>query len=818
MELLPEWSKAQIVAQLTTPYRWSGASITYAFAESSASISSNAEWLASFSALNVNQRAAAKLALELWDDLVAPDFVAVADAPGGYATDIEFGNSQAVTYALGAFPVMGAVWINDAKPELANPGVGQYGFQTFVHEIGHAIGLEHAGDYGGSLSGSLAPGYQQDSWAYSIMSYFGPDDWNYPGIISADWLNAAGKLVSPQTPMLNDIRAIQQMYGAETTTRTETTVYGFNSTLSGEAAKIFDFSQNPDPVLTIYDAGGIDTLDLSEWWTPASIDLHRGAFSSANNMTRNIAIADNTLIENAVGGAGRDTLLGNALANVLTGGAGGDSLAGGNGADLLRGDGGSEPDFAIQQGISLGAGAMAFAYASAALPTKEITVECLLEIPAGAFASYHSGALLDLDGFQLAIIGRELYVGVSSADSYVWSTGVMLDEFMGDGRAHRLSVSWEYTTGNLQVYIDGALLQSGMSIDGGAERISSGRLYLSFEETLGDIRVYDRVLSSAEIQAHAFVEIADPAADPTLVANWQARQDGGVLSLKDVIGGGQFSLYNAGIAPLAVHRYDDLLNGGAGDDQLFGETGSDTLVGATGNDTLDGGAGADRLAGGEGADVYIVDNPLDVVIEWKTATPGDMDLVNSHLAAYVLPANVEQGAIQLASGASLSGNSLQNLLTGGDGPDVLDGRAGADTLQGGDGADHFIQRAADSKAATAIGEGGLAAGVPLEFAAGLDVIADFTAGAGGDELDLVLKGKPATALGLDGNALAASKNYFLSGDWDALNSAFTLASDGSGSSTLIIQTASGKTDLLVNTSAVLLVGVDSDLLVSANFV
>ena len=78
-------------------------------------------------------------------------------------------------------------------------------------------------------------------------------------------------------PLLHDILTIQTKYGADPTTRVGDTVYGFNSN-AGNA--VYDFGQNPYPHLAIYDAGGIDTIDLSGFNISQFIDLHAGAFSS----------------------------------------------------------------------------------------------------------------------------------------------------------------------------------------------------------------------------------------------------------------------------------------------------------------------------------------------------------------------------------------------------------------------------------------------------------------------------------------------------------------------------------------------------------
>ena len=83
-----------------------------------------------------------------------------------------------------------------------------------------------------------------------------------------------------QTPAVHDVYTVQQVYGADMTTRAGDTVYGFNSTAD---KGVFDFTQDTHPVLTIWDGGGNDTLDLSGFNSNSIIDLNEGAFSSASN-------------------------------------------------------------------------------------------------------------------------------------------------------------------------------------------------------------------------------------------------------------------------------------------------------------------------------------------------------------------------------------------------------------------------------------------------------------------------------------------------------------------------------------------------------
>lgn len=150
----------------------------------------------------------------------------------------------------------------------------------------------------------------------------------------AGWIGADGNTYSPQTPMLNDVLPGDSGdLRKDLLTRTADTVYGFNSNVSGSLSVIYDFVSNLHPILTIYDAGGVDTLDLSGYATSSIINLGDGLFSSCNSMTNNIAIAYGCTVENATGGSGDDTIAGNALDNLLIGGKGNDLIEGADGLD-----------------------------------------------------------------------------------------------------------------------------------------------------------------------------------------------------------------------------------------------------------------------------------------------------------------------------------------------------------------------------------------------------------------------------------------------------------------------------------------------------
>jgi serralysin len=226
----------------------------------------------------------------------------------------------------------GDTWIQNGHTSAPTPDSYQY--YVLLHEIGHALGLKHSHETGGNLP---RIGAAYDSTEYTVMSY------NVNGL-------------HPQTMMMYDIAALQEMYGADFGTNSGNTVYQWDGA-TGEtlvngvrqgtpgANKIF---------LTIWDGGGTDTYDMSNYSGNSVIDLTPGGHSLFSAAQRAGYAKGNvynalqykgdarSLIENAIAGAGNDKIVGNNVNNVLSGNGGNDTLYGGKGHDVLKGGAGSD--------------------------------------------------------------------------------------------------------------------------------------------------------------------------------------------------------------------------------------------------------------------------------------------------------------------------------------------------------------------------------------------------------------------------------------------------------------------------------------------
>ncbi|WP_448204618.1 M10 family metallopeptidase C-terminal domain-containing protein [Azospirillum sp. sgz302134] len=296
------------IAALYSGYRWgdfpSGGThytLTYGWIQDAGT-----QYAPGFRPFSDAQKALALKAMGLWSAVSNVTFTEAAD-PG--SANLQFLSSQLDAFGasgMSNYPYPGGSSLY-LDPESAGP-------TTFTHEVGHALGLKHPGNYNGQ-SGSGTPPFlptAEDNRTNTVMSYRG----TWPGTLGT-----------------YDIAAIQYLYGPNSTVRSGDDLYLLAAGAKGRY---------------IWDGGGNDTISAAGAGTPVTIDLRDGGWGWFG-ARQNSILADNqffigygTRIENAIGGSGADHLIGSTGADRLEGGAGNDTLQGGTGNDTLIGGDGND--------------------------------------------------------------------------------------------------------------------------------------------------------------------------------------------------------------------------------------------------------------------------------------------------------------------------------------------------------------------------------------------------------------------------------------------------------------------------------------------
>jgi Ca2+-binding RTX toxin-like protein len=569
-----------------------------------------------FIGFNADQIDGARRALQLWSEVSGINFVEVSDDGGGGQIRFGTANLGSGIGAWGYYPsgdAGGDVWLNNLETGNLTQTNGSYGFQTMIHEIGHALGLKHPGNYdagGGGTPGPYLP-TGEDNRQYTVMSYFG-----HPNMF-----------VEPQTPMLYDIAAIQYLYGANSNTRTGDDFYWWDS--------------NTAFVQTIWDAGGVDTISAANQTLAATINLYAGTFSSigsqssgsSSGATSNLAIAFGVTIENAIGGSGNDAITGNWVANNLSGGWGNDSLYGDVGNDTLNG--GNDSDFLggwSENDWLVGESGNDFLYGDSGIDTldggdgddllfghtdNQDVINTLgiddntdyLYAGTGNDTAYGGNGSDFLGGWS----ENDWLVGESGNDSLYGDSGV--DTLIGgDGD----DLLFGHTDNQDVINTLGLDINTDYLYGGAGNDLLNGGA--GNDQMIGDLGNDVYVVNSrGDVVIEALNQGRDTvvsAVSKTLAANLENLTLMGTANLNGVGNALNNRLTgNRGNNLLNGRVGNDLLNGGTGNDQmigglgndiLYGGVGKDRIVGGNGNDSINGGLGKDRIVGGLGSDRFVV--------------------------------------------------------------------------------------------------------------------------------------------------------------------------------------------------------------------
>jgi len=591
-----------------------------------------------YDALDTNSLPMVEEALVAWSQVTGLNFQYAASE-----ADITFDDEEAGAYASfsnyvsvnGQPGQMIDADVNVSKDwvELYGNNLDTYSYQTYLHEIGHALGLGHSGHYNGSATYGEDNHYENDSWQATVMSYFSQTE--------NTTINASYAFVV--TPMIADVLAMWKLYGNPHNVRTEDTVYGLRSNAGGVYDQLLEFAR---PVtFNIIDDGGIDLIDFSHDLNDQRVNLNDESYSDVLGLVGNMSIMRGTIIENYVAGSGNDDITGNLADNYLLGMGGDDTLRGGAGSDRLDGGGGAD----VLEG---GTGDDVYVLSD----NEDTVVEHQSEGTDTIETSLQQLSLLDYDNVE-----NIAYTGPDNAEATVG--------FLGEGNALDNTIS-----GNSdRDFLYGGHGNDTLSGMGETDALFGGTGNDTLNGGAGDDGLDGEDGNDTLNGGQGVDWLYGRGGHDTL----NGGADGDAL-----FGGEGDDLLNAdeGDDSLDGGYGDDVLNGGVGVDWLFGGFGDDVLYGATpdadsgdtdalfgqeGDDTLFGGSGGDSLDGGSGSDALFGQGGVD----WLYGQAGNDSL------------NGGDG------GDVLFGGDDNDTLIGGDGSDSIDGGSGSDTLTGGAGVD-----------------------------------------------------------------------------------------------------------------------------------
>ena len=377
---------------------------------------------------------------------------------------------------------------------------------------------------------------------------------------------------------------------------------------------------------TLNGGGGTDTATYANATSAVTVSISNVTGTAIGGAGTDTLIG----IENLIGSAFDDTLIGSSAGNVLDGGAGADMLTGNNGNDSLIGGTGADA-------MAGNAGDDTYVVDDSGDTVSENASEGLDTVQSSI--SYTLGAHTE----NLTLAGSGNINGSGNSQSNVVIGNAGDNTLSGDAGNDTLNGGGGNDT------LDGGTGADALSGGAGDDTYIVDETGDGIAESAGEGT--DTVLSSITYTLGPDVE------NLTLTGSG------------DINGSGNGAT--------------NVITGNSGDNTLSGDAGSDTLSGGGGNDVLIGGTGADAMAGNAGDDIYVVDDAGDGVAESFGA---GTDTVWSSIS-YTLGIDVENLTLIGSSNIDGSGNSLDNVIVGNAGDNALDGGAGADTLNGGAGDD-----------------------------------------------------------------------------------------------------------------------------------
>ncbi|KQM36423.1 calcium-binding protein [Sphingomonas sp. Leaf10] len=359
--------------------------------------------------------------------------------------------------------------------------------------------------------------------------------------------------------------------------------------------------------------------------------------------------ADNVI----TGGNGNDTLDGKAGADTLDGGLGNDTYIVDDASDVIQDTGGTDTVRTVLAMMTLGTGLENLAYTGTDNFTG--TGNAANNVITGNVGDdrLNGGAGRDT---MVGGTGNDTYVVDDSADIVTESAGSGTDGVEASSGSYILGTNVENLTYTGSGNFIGAGNALGNDIRGGAgnDMLDGGTGIDTLTGLAGDD-----------------IYIVDTAQDVVI----------------EVAGGGTDTVRSTAASYTLGDNVENIVLLGSNSINAAGNGLDNVLSGNSGNNRIDGGAGADVMAGGKGNDTYVVDSLGDVVTENGSS---GIDTIETILATYTLKSNVENLVYNGAGNFTGTGNSSDNVITGGVGNDYIDGGSGKDTMTGLGGNDTYV--------------------------------------------------------------------------------------------------------------------------------
>ena len=609
--------------------------------------------------------------------------------------------------------------------------VGTRQTHDLIHEVGHAIGLNHPTRQD-ATSGNLPTQFNR-MWFTTLTD---------SGTVASGW--------GPTTPSLFDLVGLEGLYGLRTSNETDNYVIG--SPGGNNTGRV------------IVDTGGIDTLDASGTSTRNEIDLRATDFANGKTYlssiglsrpgTYNVAIYEGTLIENAMGGSGEDHIVGNEADNRIDGGGGNDRLEGGVGVDtyvfkgswgqdtIVDSDGKGRLQIGEQTLSGIARGSGLGGSAEWTLKQGNNVYRLKLRTTAGSTEAQlvitkdgDKASSITIENFNLATALTEGFFGITFGPMRVraqersglnpysdpdFDDTATASSDIGEGQGKTfsfyldrparagdtltlslsdLSDKFQVVLGDSTVPANGAVIvlqegQTSVSValvqvgdveedgsaslsatyNGQAGAVTSNSWEINLRDGGDAVQTYNgdqRALING-IETNFDVHPGDPRFDTYDWSGTQWAADG------TLIGGIEEEDFNDVIFGSGGK---DRINGLGGNDALAGGAGDDEIDGGVGDDLIAGGYGSDTLRGGEGKDVILSATGLDVF----ERRPDDSWAPPAGTTTWIMGSNwgVYQGS---GSGRTIQGGGSTFMDTAGD---VVDGGAGDDLVIAGRGNDRI---------------------------------------------------------------------------------------------------------------------------------